>query len=388
MLFNQNMGKYAFCLGNNPELSKAEIKSVLGLFSVQCDEVYTGTSIFLINVLDKVDVLKLQDRLGGTIKIAKIVNLVSEVDLESEIFELVKDKRGTEKFQFGFSLYGLSNTNQFKKIGLNVKRELKGDGGKLRYITSKDTKLSSVIVKKEKLIDQGLDIVVIKNNKEFYLGYSVTVQDFSSYSDRDYGRPSRDDRSGMLPPKLAKMMINLSGASANEILLDPFCGSGTIIQEALLMGFNKIKGSDVSDRAIRDTENNISWLKTKLDIDTSNVEITEQDATALTKSFKENSIDAIITESYLGPPHKTPNDVMKELSRLYLNSFKEFHKVLKEKGKVIFILPIIDNNEFDILEDIEKLGFTRMSLSDTERGSLVYSRERQRVRREIFKFEN
>ena len=387
MSINQNKGKYAFFLGNNPNLSKAEIKSVLELFSVEYEEIYSTSSVFLIDVLNEIKVNTLQDRLGGTIKIAKIIHSVSKPSIESEIFKLAEEKCGDEKFRFGFSLYDISRNNDFKKIGLNIKRQLKDNGAKVRFITSKDTKLSSVIVKKEKLIDSGLDVVIINDNDNYYLGYSITVQDFSGYSDRDYGRPSRDDKSGMLPPKLAKMMINLSGTSLDKIILDPFCGSGTIIQEALLLGFNNIKGSDISDRAVRDTENNISCLETKFHLDISNVEIKKQDVKSLTKSFNDNSIDSIITEPYLGPPHRTTKNVTSELSNLYLDSFKEFHKVLKENGIVIFILPIIDNKESNILEDIENLGFKRISSSDTERGSLIYSRETQRVKREIFKFE-
>ncbi len=386
MLFSQNKGKFAFFLGNNPQVSKSEIKSVLRLFRVEYNELFASNFVLIIDTQDKVEVNKLQERLGGTIKIAKLINLVSEADLESEIFKLIKSKLGKEKFQFGFSLYGINNISEFKKLGLSLKRQLKEKDTKLRFITSRDTKLSSVIIQKEKLIDQGLDIVIIKD-KEYYLGNTLTVQDYKSYSTFDYSRPSRDDKSGMLPPKVAKMMINLSEALNDEVILDPFCGSGTILQEALLMGFSNVKGSDISDKAIRDTENNINWLETKLDLDISNVEIKKQDAQKISHVFNENSIGVIITEPYLGPPDRTSNSVINELSELYINSFKEFHKVLNEKGVVIFILPITDNGRIDILEEIEKIGFKKIDLSDDSRGSVIYSREKQRVKREIFKFE-
>ena len=35
------------------------------------------------------------------------------------------------------------------------------------------------------------------------------MQDFEQWGARDYGRPSRDAVRGMLPPKLARMMVNL-----------------------------------------------------------------------------------------------------------------------------------------------------------------------------------
>jgi hypothetical protein len=44
----------------------------------------------------------------------------------------------------------------------------------------------------------------------------MALQDFESYSKRDYGRPARDPRTGSLPPKLAQILINL--AEPNKIL--------------------------------------------------------------------------------------------------------------------------------------------------------------------------
>ena len=47
-----------------------------------------------------------------------------------------------------------------------------------------------------------------------------------------------------MAPKLARVMVNLSRARANTILLDPFCGTGGILLEAALMGC-KIAGIEI-----------------------------------------------------------------------------------------------------------------------------------------------
>jgi tRNA G10 N-methylase Trm11 len=59
---------------------------------------------------------------------------------------------------------------------------------------------------------------------------------------------------GMLPPKLARMMINLT--KNNTAIYDPFCGLGTVLIEALHMGRIHILASDISEAMVSATEKN------------------------------------------------------------------------------------------------------------------------------------
>lgn len=70
------------------------------------------------------------------------------------------------------------------------------------------------------------------------------------------------------PPKVAQMMINLAGPDRHKILLDPFCGSGTILQEAALLNFQKIYGSDQNSQAVKDSQVNLDWLRKNFGIKT------------------------------------------------------------------------------------------------------------------------
>ena len=90
--------------------------------------------------------------------------------------------------------------------------------------------------------------------QQFSLAQTEAVQPFEQFSARDFGRPGRDDLSGMLPPKLAIIMINLAQTPLNSILLDPFCGSGTILSEAVLLGYTNLIGTDISEKAIADSK--------------------------------------------------------------------------------------------------------------------------------------
>jgi len=55
--------------------------------------------------------------------------------------------------------------------------------------------------------------------------------------------------------------FNQLGGQGHESFLDPFCGSGTFLMEAALLGFSKICGSDASDKAVADTKENMEWLQ-------------------------------------------------------------------------------------------------------------------------------
>ena len=328
------------------------------------------------------------------------MNRVSRIEagiIEKIVHQRLQTKK--KKFQFGFSYYPTSLSNaklrgasgkdkpkDLQKIGLTVKRNLQSRKIKSRYVVSKEPILSSVIVQKEKLIEQGADIIIIQSKKEYYIGYTVSTQKFQEYSDRDYGRPQRDDKSGMLPPKLAKMMLNLSQSNTDQIILDPFCGSGTIIQEALLMGYKRITGSDVSQKAIDDTKRNIEWLSIKFKQDISQVQIFLADVIKLTEKVQPQSVDCIVTEPYLGPVKSQASFNIKELENLYLKAFEEFYTVLKKEGTVVIIFPITNGQHINILNDVKRMGFVTQAIGPEPRKSVIYSRAGQRVKREIFVF--
>lgn len=58
------------------------------------------------------------------------------------------------------------------------------------------------------------------------------------------------ERSGALRPTIAALMVNLAG-SPGERLLDPCCGSGTILSEALAAGWAASRGGDIDPDAVK-----------------------------------------------------------------------------------------------------------------------------------------
>ena len=341
------------------------------------------------------DIDWLNNRLGGTVKIGKILDTINNLeDFDNKFFSLLKFDKN--KVFFGFSLYQLDpkvHLNHLAKkltpVAMEIKRKLREEKNiNSRYVVSKELELSSVIVKKNKLLQNGAEICFLIKENEILVGQTLAVQPFEEFGARDFTRPSRDQVSGMLPPKLARIMINLVQVKEDAKILDPFCGSGTILQEALVLGYQNLIGSDQSPKAISDTQNNLAWLKGKYLLNTNNVQLFKASIEQLTKKIKSNSIEAIITEPYLGPALKGKEElkqitlIINELKTLYLSAFAIFYEILKKQGKIVIILPVynIKNEEqnIDIMAKIKKVGFKILNQE-----KLLYFRPGQFIKREI-----
>ena len=354
----------AFILGRNPALSVAEIRAVLPGAKV----VVQTSSFLILQTDDTLDGPAFLDRLGGTIKVGTVIG--EKVDPQV-IVDALKANAQPGKLRFGISFYECPAT----KLGMAVKQQLKEAGISSRLVTSRDKALSSVVVTKNKVTE----FLVLENK---WLAKTEAVQAFEDYSRRDYGRPVRDTKSGTLPPKLAQIMINLAQQPAAATILDPFCGSGTIIQEALLLGYANIIASDQSAKAVADTKQNLEWLGQKWQ--TANGKLFQCDVRGLGNKVKD--VDAVITEPYLGPAlrgHETRQQISRtvaELEQLYIAAFETFAKVVRPGGRVVIVFPFFKTFDLklNIAAQIKKLGFAQL-----DRGDLIYSRPDQHVWRQV-----
>jgi len=399
--YNEDMKKeqyYFFILGNNVNLSLAELAA--------CFEKW-GSKYQLIRQDQEVAIIQIDDftneqfaTLGGCKKYGLVNQQTEQIEIQ-DVTNFILAQAKPERFNFGFSYYGFKLTEskkigqQFFREGLSIKKELKTRNIKSRLVQSKQEQLSSVIVDKEKMIDQGCDLNIMKLAEKYYLGKTLAVQDYHAFSKRDYGRPKRDARSGMLPPKLARMMLNFAQSKEDDVLLDPFCGSGTVIMEALVLGWQKIYGTDKSKIAIDSTHQNLMWLQQKVSFsEMPHLEILP--VMELNKSFDPRSIDQIVTEPYLGPPLRSSvrrNDIdntIDELTELYALAYRRFAEILKPGGRVVMIWPIFVFKEqlitLEMGRIISELGFVRvdhLAKFKLQDNRLIYQRPEQLVQRRI-----
>jgi tRNA G10 N-methylase Trm11 len=347
-------------------------------------------------------------QLGGTIKIAEQLGTsLTEEQFLALLLNELKTIQG--KIHFGMSLHTEEqsfvqhNPNKLKAWGLFLKKTLKEQKYSVRYVENREQILSSVSVEKNGLTKRGREFLLYVRKDGLYdVAKTIVVQPFEAWGNRDFGRPGRDDVSGMLPPKLALMMINLLQLKKQKNLLDPFCGSGTILTEALQIGYEHVFGSDNSIKAVEDAEKNISWTLKNLSLQEHETRtaktflsnVSELSEKLITNNF--SSIHGIVTEPYLGKPltGRETKIVLEQqaaaLKTLYLEAFEQFSKILPSGGRVVFIIPRFRFHKewvrIKCIEEIKKSGFKIVPLLP-ESEFILYARANQYVGREVWRFE-
>ncbi|MFA7245072.1 MAG: DNA methyltransferase [Candidatus Magasanikbacteria bacterium] len=369
--------KYIFELGHQPHISTAEVLAVLKREKIKNTLVTDGEKYIVLDIKSEEDIIeKLAKDFGGIITVG--VQVEGTGYPQQIIVEYLQTK---ESGKINFSV---SPTNS--KLAINIKKELKSLNKSVRYVETKNT--ASIL--HNKLLETKSHFTVFKN--EVYK--TIYIQDIEGFSTRDYDRPVSDTVSGMLPPKLSRTMINLSETKNTAVIFDPFCGSGTILNEAISLGFTKIIGSDISSKAIEDSKTNSQWMIDKVDKKNIKTNIFLSKTTELDKYLKPQSVDLIVAEPYMGKPlhGREPRVALdaqaEELAQLYIDSFKVFYKILKADSTVIFIIPKFKFGNVWIhircLDEIKNIGF---EVEDFDNGfrSLLYHRPTQHVGREIWK---
>ena len=406
LAMNTKFIKLGFVLGRDSALSVAEIFAVFTRKDITASTLHYEKDILIIEMSGGISDLSI-DELGGTIKIFEILGEYTDIaDIKAKLIEIVPFEN-KQRINFGISSYGKLNKKVILNLGYEIKEHLAKNSYSARFVTGKTMDLSSVIVHENKLIERGFEAILIRTNQTYILGRTLEVQNYKLYSKRDFGRPQRDDRNGMLPPKLAQIMINLAEAPADSTIYDPFCGSGTILQEALLLGYKHIYGSDLSERNIADTKANMDWLSTSsiLTDNPSRVlagEIAQNDEFTFVSDVltpaKEVQADAIVGEGFLGEPYRRSSEQAvkdaDELTGFYVKALTNLGKMLKPNGQIVLAIPffVVGSDYFylPILDKLSKTGLEiiKPSLGDAElrlygRGNLTYSRADQFVGREI-----
>lgn len=422
--------KYAFNLGRVFTLSLAELFAVFENMGLSFRLVDLYREILIIETEDRLDLPKLQKRLGGTIKTMEVLDSLGRKKQfgPSLVFKdyfdskLLKEKflaTTAGKIQIGISLYPMAKAlplrDETKRIGLRIKELLAGAGFSVRIVLPQREAISlpSVVVTNEHLLEKGAEIDFLVGAERIYLAKTITVQDFEDYGRRDYQRPARDNQVGMLPPKVAQIMINLARVPSSAIgnlkiaILDPFVGSGTIIQEANIMGYKGI-GSDISEKAIENAERNLLWIKNRYKLPQGRYELFVSDVKALEENLPKLGYEAIVTEGTLGPAFsEPPNDSQikknfDELKKIYLSAFQEFPKIIASDKFIVIAFPAYHLERtyryLEIIDKIQKLGYDIVDslpeilkerfdfLQITPRKSIIYDRKDQFVSREIFIF--
>ncbi len=379
---------YIAILGRQPALGTAELESLYGA------EALTPLPPFacLINS-EQIDF----DRLGGTQKLAKVLTTLPTNDWHSITKYISGALPGyiqnmpEGKVKFGLSTYGINiSPGKINATSLQFKKIMKSGKRGVRVVPNKENFLSTAQVLHNNLTsNMGLELLIIKSGKKTYLAQTTNIQDINAYTHRDQNRPMRDARVGMLPPKLAQIIINLVNPALGSTVLDPFCGTGVIIQESLLMGF-KAMGSDLDERMVEYSNKNIAWLNQKHRFDDALLSIEQGDAT----TYDWNNIpDTIAGETYLGrplssePDHATLSKIMNDCDTIHTKFLKNVANQTQSGFRMCIAVPAWRTRQgfkhIKTLDSLEKLGYNRLKFVHAEEKDLIYHRKGQLVGREL-----
>jgi hypothetical protein len=299
---------YFFCLGRNTDLSRSELQHF-------CQEIYFDPEKNLLLAqnlrwenlrgLPKMQEQIFLDRLGGTIKMGKILGeFFAEKDLKECILAEIKTGHKKAKSQGKKSdIYKLALMvmGGGKKLMQKLQKEIIAETNKLDFTLRLENfsgkNLSSGALFDRKVLRGGGEFLIVKKGDSFLLGPTLASQNLRNYVLRDRRKPFRDAKMGMLPPKLAQILINLANPQSNEIIYDPFCGSGTVCGEAAVMGYASW-GSDIKADFVRGAEQNFLFLAEKFRFAPDIAKFSVSDAKKILWDTKESGV--IVTEGFLG----------------------------------------------------------------------------------------
>lgn len=360
----------------------------------------------LLDLDVKADDLK---RLGGSVKLAKILHLIDTTDLRS--IEKYLSKTIPEhlqyvpegKFHLGVSTYGLKATPEYiNSMNLRLKKVIKVTGRSVRVVPNKASALNSAQVIHNHLTGAtGWELILVRQGHKTILARTIAEQDIDAYAARDQARPARDAFVGMLPPKLAQVMVNLGVGKwemrdESPVVLDPFCGTGVILQEALLLGYS-VYGTDLSEKMIDYSKKNIEWLNnTNSQIPIRNPFVIHQ-ADATTAKWNP-PIDAVVTESYLGQPFSAPpspeklDQVRGNCDHIISEFLKNIADQIRPGTPLCLAVPAWRSKEghlthLPLIKNLDRLGYRQVEFKKVAVKDLLYFRPDQIVARELLVLE-
>jgi len=386
--------KSIFILGRQPAIGRAELES---LFGAEHLEPIGGDAMAC-------DILPADipfDRIGGAIRLAKPVAQVNARTWPEVVRALQKTLPGLidylpadGKIKLGLSAFGFPvRPEQLLRTGLELKKVCKKAGRSVRLVPNVEPALNSAQVLHNSLTGElGIELLCIQQKDTVYIAHTVAVQNIDAYARRDQGRPKRDAFVGMLPPKLAQTIVNLAvgqlPADLETVVLDPFCGTGVVLQEALLMGYGAY-GSDLEPRMVDYSRINLEWLATHGVESTPELEVGDA-----TEHQWAHPASVVACETYLGRPLNnwpnpeklqeiigTCNVIIQKFMRNIAGQLPSGRRLClavpawQAPNGTIYHLPILDH--------LEVLGYNRVSFSWAQEQEMVYRRPDQLVAREL-----
>ena len=381
------MTKLAFVLGSNWLLSIAELLVYIqdrGFDGTLIDHTRNAAIVDIKQRLDSDQIVDMQSALGGCYKIGKVIweydievplkafpakNVASKEDLieirKCPWLKIIWPRVNGKKVKFGISTYPIFdgrfpiNFRRFTRgMDEQVKQLLLENGARKADYYAYDEPDRRVegrlnialwpktIAKNALLATPNAEVLAIFSEEKLYIARTRIVYDSMLQQYRDESRPFVSSEIST-SPKICRTLLNLAGARPGDTILDPFCGTGTILMEAALLGMNCI-GMDINGDQVQGARSNLKWLGKDLGMKLE-YDIFKGDVRELSSLVKKQ-VDAVAFEPLLGPIYKKPpvmdeaEKTIKELTTLYRQALTEIASVLRPDGRVAMTIPVINTD--------------------------------------------
>jgi len=380
------MSAHLFIAGKNWRLSLAELASFLEARKAKLEINSLSKEFFVVRIGEDKGFWTIAD-LGGFIKIGDVTATLSTENVKEAFFEKSKEAKtqiskdvassglidgmvegASGKTVFGVSVYcaekslrPVSRSIQ-RFVGSTVKRELAERGMKSKFMgfpkKRKLPQLSHVEVLKKELVENKAEILFCVGKKQTFVVTTAEVHNPFDFQKRDVGKPVQR-KIFAIPPRLARI-----------VLLDPFCGVGTILQEALLAKA-KVVGVDINWWCVEAAKRNMDWLKSEYSLENAEFRVLQGDVYRLSRKIGLEQVDCIATEPDLGPAmRQVPTTsyamrIVEKLGPLYSGLLEEAYKVLKKDGRLVLVSPFIKTRSgtpvtMSVEEKAVETGFERI----------------------------
>ncbi len=390
------MPTYIFISGKNWQLSLSELTQYFKARSVAFQIEYFSKEFFVLFFPKPLN-QKVIDDLGGTIKIAETKTILSSETIKTAFLEKNKSTQkqlaqtvarkttiegmtnSADKVFFGVSIYTSNNNLKVlggriqRYVGSAIKTELAAKNIKSRFMSTdpnrSEAQLSHVEVLKKDLAKNQSEVLVCIGKTQTWIAITVAVHNPFEFQKRDVYKPNQRAIFGM-PPRLARMMVNLSTCTNQKTLLDAFCGVGTILQEALLEGA-AVVGLDVNSWCVKAAEENLEWVALEYGLVGADFRVVQGNVKHLAEKVGLESVDCIVSEPDLGPALKqTPTGpyalkIIEKLTPMFLDFVDQAYQALHVGGRLVVATPFIRTRSRETVvmpleEKIKEVGFSRV----------------------------
>jgi len=313
---------------------------------------------------ERVSVLKLRapmpellPELSGSHKIAPLVAVSEGASTGMDKLVGVVSENLRDKATLSVSGYDVDE-DDYETLVRSLLDEVKNAGIKKAHLLRPN--------KNELLAEQvqsrsSLDVIVFPYHGGIGLGPTVWVSDSVSMRERGTMKPT--PHSGIsMSPRLARALLNLSGLRRGQTVLDPFCGSGTILAEAFIHGMRCL-GLDSKTNRVKDARENLGWLVGS--VKDKGFDIRVGDARELPRMLRRSKVDAVVTEPLLlprieaRPKTRTAVDLVGQAGEVYGHALASMAEVLQPGGRIVVVVPVIqtmDGEEVSLTIEGRDLG--------------------------------